>query len=94
MRQRNISLIISKCVKSWDPLLETYASYRSYGEAKEVKFDSLEEAMKKARTKIAEGMSVLVRPNYNENEDDGEKRFFREWRSFNGGELKEIRFSY
>lgn len=36
------------------------------------------------------GVSVLIRPNYNETDADG--TFFREWRSFNGEPFREVRF--
>lgn len=38
-----------------------------------------------------EGYSVILRPNYNELDGEG-KRFFREWRSFNGEPFKEVVF--
>ncbi len=35
------------------------------------------------------GVHVLVRPNYNETKDNG-KKYFREWRSFNGNAFEEV----
>jgi hypothetical protein len=52
---------------------------------------SLYEALDFAETLRGNGVCVIVRPSYNEVDGEGAE-FFREWRSFNGGELKEARF--
>lgn len=49
-----------------------------------------------AADKIGESLCtlcVIVRPNYNETDDQG-RRFFREWRSFNGSTLEEVRWYF
>lgn len=54
-------------------------------------YESLEEARQVAEGMRAEGKCIILRPNYNEKDVDGE--FFREWRSFDGEKFKECRFS-
>ena len=83
---KNTHLIVSLCVKGTPP-----GEGRIYGQRIIDKlFFSLEEAMTEGKFHCGEGRSVLVRPNYNEK--DGKGSFFREWRSFNGEALKEVRF--
>ncbi len=78
---KKIVVIVSKCVKD-----------RIYGESLIDTYATLEEARRVGESKRADGMSVVVRPSFNEEDDNG--RFFREWRSFNGEEFREVRFSY
>ena len=42
-------------------------------------------------TKCGSGYSVILRPSFNETDAKGS--FFREWRSFNGESLREVRWS-
>jgi hypothetical protein len=55
-------------------------------------FDTLSWAQDQAEDLKGTGVCVIIRPNYNERYDDG-KQFFREWRSFNGEDFKECRWS-
>lgn len=48
----------------------------------------VEQATEYAKTLCKEGLSVLVRPNWNETD------YYREWRSFDGAAFEEIRFPY
>lgn len=54
-------------------------------------FENLVEATIAAVRLAKHGFAIIIRPNYNETDDAG-NRFFREWRSFNGAPFKEIRF--
>jgi hypothetical protein len=56
------------------------------------RYPTLEEAMRVGKHKCADGMSVIVRPNYNEKDSRGD--FFREWRSFNGDAFKECKWYF
>lgn len=76
----NVSVIVTKC-----------AGGTIFGERLvDERFPNVDEAKALGNTKIAAGMSVLVRPNYNETDADG--TFYREWRSFNGEDFREVRF--
>ena len=50
-------------------------------------FSSIDAAMTVGESEKSFGISVIVRPNYNEADDKGP--FFREWRSINGEPFKE-----
>ena len=55
-------------------------------------FPTLEAAMAFGEPATGNGLCVIVRPNYNETDDAG-KGFFREWRSFDGQALNEVRWN-
>ena len=79
---KSTHLIVSLCVKGTPPGEGIIYGQRLIDKL----FFSLEEAITEGKFHCGEGRSVLVRPNYNEG------TFFREWRSFNGEALKEVRF--
>ena len=80
----NVKVIVSKCVGEGDDV-------RVYGERLfEGNYPTVEEATSQADKFRDKGVSVLVRPTYNERDDKG--RFFREWRSFHGEAFKECRW--
>ena len=81
---KTANLIVSKCY------FDRKNGYRLGDRLFSATFGSVEEAMKRAADCCLPGVAVTVRPNYNEKDERG--RFFREWRSFNGGALEEIRF--
>ena len=62
-------------------------------ERKNIPFIDLILAFAFADRILAPGLSVTVRPAYNEVDDKG-KGYFRIWRSFNGEALKEVRFEF
>lgn len=79
----NVSVIVSKCNDEG----------RIFGDRLfDEKYPTVEEARAIGLTKCADGVSVIIRPNYNETDSEG--RHFREWRSFNGAAFKECRFAY
>lgn len=82
-----ITVIVSKCYTNREGVQCAYGD-RIVDES----FSDVAQATSRARKETREGVSVIVRPNYNEKDADGE--FFREWRSFNGEPLKEVRFSF
>ena len=51
-------------------------------------FPNVEEARAMGESQRAKGQAVIVRPAYNEIDDKGD--FFREWRSFDGGDFQEV----
>jgi len=77
----NISVIVSACT----PNGNTYGE-RLFDE----RYPTLEAARAQGESKSALGMSVIIRPNYNERDAKGD--YFREWRSFNGEPFKECRW--
>jgi len=82
MSTQQVSVIVSKCVGE-----------RIYGDRLiDATYPTLDTARKLGETYRGNGKSVIVRPLYNESDDDG--RFFREWRSFDGGEFKECRWQF
>lgn len=79
-----ISVIVSKCEGDWiygERLVDTTFPLSSW-----------EDACLLGESHRAPGMSVVIRPNYNE-EEDGVK-FFREWRSMHGVVFQEVRFVF
>ncbi len=78
----NVAVIVVRCNKDtvWGERLV------------DARLANLEDARALGETKRAPGMCVIVRPTYNETDDAG-KRFYREWRSFNGEPFKECRWS-
>lgn len=76
----SVSVIVVKCIGE-----------RTYGAAiVDTRMATVDEARALAEPHCAEGICVIVRPNYNEGE--GVARFFREWRSFHGKPLTEVRW--
>lgn len=74
-------------------IVSRFTNNRIYGpRLLDVKTQSLDDAFAIGKDKTADGMSVIVRPNYNETDSKG--RFFREWRSFNGEPFKEVRWEF
>lgn len=59
----------------------------------DLSIDNLDAALVLGDMYRANGRCVIVRPNYNEADEKG-NTFFREWRSFNGDDLKEIAWSF
>lgn len=83
---KQISVIVSRCVRKTPP-----GEGRIFGDRlSDIKVATIEEGMVQGNLHLANGRSVIVRPNYNEKDEKGE--FFREFRSFNGEPLKEVRF--
>lgn len=81
---RPISIIVVKC----SPLGEqVYGDRLSW-----IVLYNLREALSLGTDKSKEGVCVIVRPSFNEEDVSG--HFFREWRSFNGSPLKECRFNH
>ncbi len=78
---KTVSLIVSKCTNE----------NRIYGDRLiDITFSTLEEAIVMGDKKRAAGLSVIVRPNYNEHDSKG--KFYRELRSFNSNNFKECQF--
>lgn len=87
----NVTVLVSKCVYLGDKNFGETGGYRIYGKRLvEVSYSTLAEARAEGDKLRATGMSVVVRPSYNETDADG--TFFREWRSFNGERFQECRF--
>ncbi len=81
----SVSVIASRCVG--DRGKETI-----WGDCLvDARFSSLEEAMIEGKKHCGRGMSVIVRPNYNEQDERG--GYYREWRSFHGEAFKECRWA-
>lgn len=81
-----VNVIVVKCAGVDD-------NCRSYGDRLvDATYDTVEEATAQADPHRRQGVSVIVRPTYNESDDKG--RFFREWRSFHGEAFKECRWSF
>lgn len=89
---KSVSVIVSKT--AWSVTAKCYVTYgdrlvdSTYSTAEYA--NPLESAREEAEAKIAKGVSVVLRPDYNEQDQQG--RFFREWRSFDGGPLEECIF--
>lgn len=82
---QTVSVIVSKCTPAGD---------RVYGDRLvDATFRNPDDASTFANTLCQQGKSVIVRPNYNETDETG-KRYFREWRSFNGEPLREVKFGF
>jgi hypothetical protein len=54
-------------------------------------FTDVDKACEFAIGKLGKRKCIILRPNANEHDENG-KRFFREWRSVNGEDLKEFRW--
>lgn len=52
----------------------------------------IKQAKEYAKTLCEQGVCVIVRPMYIEQDDS--EMFYREWRSFDGKDFEEVRFSY
>jgi hypothetical protein len=79
---KTISVIAVKCAGVGSDL-------RSYGEwLANATFRNIPDAVCLAQSLRAEGICVVVRPNFN----DPGNRSFREWRSFNGSDFAEVVF--
>lgn len=84
-----ITVIVSKARAILDGDLP---SYRVYGDRLvDETFTDMDAAKSLADSKLGKGLSVILRPNYNETDENG-KRYFREWRSFDGEALREVRW--
>jgi len=95
LRPGSVTLIVNRIVfdkelNSWRIISSGDSENEIDGNLFKETFPSLEEAKRAAEIFRTKGNSVTVRPNYNE--VSNERVFFREWRSFDGEELKEIRF--
>lgn len=87
---KTVSVIVSRCVARKDTSFPFKETWSSYGECLTNKtFPSVESARDFAEPKRDQGMSVVIRPNYNE---PNEGYQYREWRSFNGEPFEEVRF--
>lgn len=82
----DIVVIVSRCI--WNAQEKTWQIWgeRLFAEH----CDSLDKAKEIGESKRAKGMSVLIRPNFNEYDEKG--KYFREWRSFDDAEFKEARW--
>jgi hypothetical protein len=83
---KQVFVIVSRCEKGTKSGEGRIIDERDF----EVLFSSLEKAMTEGEGWRSDGICVIVRPNYNEEDEKG--HFFREWRSFNGEKLTEVRF--
>ncbi len=82
----NVQVIVTLCCAG-------EGGYRIYGERlHDDTFASLEAARLWGESAKDQGLSVLIRPNFNERDETG-ARFFREWRSFDGRPFQEIRWN-
>jgi hypothetical protein len=82
----NIQVIVSLCYKDLNQ------EWLNGHPIEDEIFASLEAANEFAEGFKSLGVSVIVRPTYNETDSTG--RFFREWRSFNGEAFKESRWNF
>ncbi len=73
-------------------IVSRYANNRVYDRVLDVTTQNIDTAFAIGKDNARDGMSVIVRPNYNETDSKG--RFFREWRSFNGESFKECRWEF
>lgn len=81
MGQHKISVIVGSCVND-----------RILGQSQTRFFETLDAANTYAQTKSGKGVSVIVRPSYNETDEQG--NFYREWRSLDGTPFRECRWEY
>jgi hypothetical protein len=82
-----IQVIVSCCNAADDvDLVDLFLGDRSF----DATFHNLVDATAAAKKRMAKGVCVIIRPNYNEEDPKG--KFFREWRSFNGEAFKECRW--
>lgn len=65
----------------------------SEGTAEHERFDDGLVGIKRALAHRAEGRVVIFRPIFNEVDKNGQE-FFREWRSFDNGPFKEVRWNF
>lgn len=80
---KNYSVIVSPV------RLTDNGSYRITGNRTvDEEYDDYVTAMKRGLDCIAFGMSVIVRPNFNE------EKFYREWRSFDGKPFEEVKWDH
>lgn len=93
--QRKYEVIISACRRSTKLEDHMYGNpngswVSNFEEGKHFRgtFPTKKLASEKAQPE--KGKCVILRPKFNEEDCNG--RFFREWRSFDGGELKEIKW--
>lgn len=83
-----VQVIVVKCSKGENG----YSSYSSYGDRLiDKEFATQEAAMIFGEPLRGDKLCIIVRPKYNERDDKGE--FFREWRSFDGKDFKEVRWN-
>lgn len=88
---RKFEVVIANCHKTVDPYrirMPEKMIWATTGEHYREDFLDEEEAKKKAVPE--KGKCVILRPRFNEEDEKG--RFFREWRSFDGEPLKEVRW--
>jgi hypothetical protein len=76
--EKTVSVIVSKC--RWDG-----NAYHAYARISEEQVESVLAGLSKGIAKRAKGLSVIVRPNFNN--DDGS---FEEFRSFDGGQFYRV----
>jgi hypothetical protein len=82
---KEVQVIISECAFIGD-------DWRVLKRKEEKSFHNYIAAKKYADKKTAKGLSVIIRPIYNEKDSKGE--FFREWRSFNGEAFTEVKWRF
>jgi len=88
MKKNAYTVVVSECTKSSTP----GSTYILGERLAERHYDKLVDAMEEGHFQIGRERAVIVRPNFNE--QDGKGHFFREWRSFDGSKLKEVRFYF
>ena len=86
--QRKYEVVIATCCRVISDGKETWRANFEIGKHYRQIFSSKKLASEKAQPE--KGKCVILRPKFNEEDCNG--RFFREWRSFDGGELKEIKW--
>ena len=84
----NVKVIFSKCI--WNGKANSWQTWGEWIGEHDLK--TLTAARRLGDSLIVKGLSVIVRPTYNEKDVQG--RFYREWRSFSGEPFKEVRFSF
>jgi hypothetical protein len=73
-------------------IVSRYANGHAYDKLQNLTCSGLKDAMYEADKLRTHGVSVIVRPNYNET--DAEGRYFREWRSLDGTPFKECKWRF
>ncbi len=79
---KKVELIVS----NYDP-----AAKSIFGVVNRETFKNVGDALTAAFGKCGPGLCVIIRPCYNEETSEG-KKFFREWRSFDGAHFNEARW--
>jgi hypothetical protein len=85
-KSRSVELVAAPCYRRngvWHGDFEVSKTTR-------LEFPTVHAAKRAAWSYKRKGMTVILRPRYNETDAKG--RYFRDWRSFDGGVLRECIF--